>query len=207
MAINYRMKKRNSLTYVLVVFAFILIAVFSTIAISGAWFTDSVQKNNTNMMTLGSVSIAFDNENQVGNVYNLTLTSTELLPNLDNNDDPIPFTRNLVVKNTGTATCYVRFSVSMTINDVATDIIQLQSVTTNSVAWKYDSGYYIYVVNNTTAQQLAANTSVDIEMSFVIDESFGNQYAGLPVQITFDVDAIQSANNSPTLSQTTWGNS
>jgi|GEM_PF-6975639 len=196
-------KKKNISMFAWFGVALALVAVFVTIAISGAWFTDTEEGGSSKTMTFGTVSISATPQNTTTPYSSdLLFTPTELLPN--NN---ATVNRTLTISNTGTVACYTRFSISITIdgND-ASSLVTLTAVKTGSVDWQLKDGHYVYCANSTTANSVAASANVVATLSFVVNSNFGNTYANKTLRVTFDVDAVQTANNSATLTQTQWGN-
>lgn len=202
---NINTKKKNISMFAWFAFALAIIAVFATIAISGAWFTDTAEGGGVSTMTFGTVSISATPQNKTTPYSsNLLFTPTELLPESSNKT----ITRTLQIANTGTVPIYTRFkpTISFTDGTAINDMITITGVSTNSVDWQLKNGYYIYCANSTTANSVAASANVVATLSFVLNSNFGNTYANKTLRVTFDVDAVQAANNSATLTQTQWVN-
>ena len=207
--------EKNVLKIIFFAFTFILVTIISTITISYAWFTDTENEGADVSVKFGSVSVSGSTSTDFSAV--LFLSSTELLPNYNNNA-PVPVTRNLTITNNGTVSCFIRFKAVVKIYDGSSVLVQNASSYVNFVgitpvsgdgSWQtYNSdGYYYYCTNSTTLKPVASNGSATGQMSFTVYSSFGNQFEGKTLKVIFDIDAVQSVNNGTnnTLSTVVWG--
>lgn len=198
----YIEKNKNIPMIVFVVFA--LVVMLTTIAISGAWFSDSANTGAGDSVTFGTVSVS---STAPVSPYssNVMFTQAELLPNTTDKT----ITRTLTIQNTGTVSIYTKFSLSLAFTDstALNNMLVLSNVTSSGAVWQLQNGYYVYAQNTTTAKELAAGSgsnTLSITLTFTLSSNFGNAYANKTLRASFDVRAVQAAHNSATLSQTNW---
>lgn len=206
-------KEKNISRIIFYVFVAIFVAVVSTITVTYAWFTDVVENGTGVTVSFGNVSVAGSTATDFS--LELFLSPTELLPNYDQYNQPIPVTRTFTITNNGNVNIFTRFKATIKIYDGSTVLLNDASSyvalsgispTTGDGSWQtYNSdGYYYYCTNSTTLKSVAPLATPSATLSFTINNSFGNEYAGKTIKVIFDIDAVQAANNSATLSSANW---
>ena len=188
---NKSSKKYSTFKYMWTVFVAVVAVVISSIAISGAWFSDSIHKSNSNINNFGTVSIRIDNKTSENNSF--LFDAQELVPG-----EPSP-TRTLQITNTGTVSCYVRFKLTISINgNVNQSLITLNPTVSN---WVKSGDYYIYgsAANTPTAVAATTNNTASAALTFNVSSNFGNANAGQTVAIHVMADAVQCDNNTGTI--------
>ena len=201
-------RQRNWALVLWISVAIVLMAIVTTVAVTGAWFTDSAESNNSSTLAFGTVSVSATPENYSAEYF---FTPTELTPNATNKT----ITKTLTIQNTGDVAIYTRFTCTISFTDGTplNNMLTLTGVSTASSTWNstYASGYYIYCTTDATptAKQVGVGSgqnSIVATLTFTLSSNFGNPYANKTLRVVFNVDAVQAANNGPALSATTWVN-
>ena len=183
--------KKKIIVLVAILVAVILIGI--SIPLSFAWFTDSAESGSDVTINFGTVSVSADISKPQGK--QVVLTPNELLYGNGG------ATRELTIKNTGTVSCYARFSVVVKIDGAQTNKITV-SASTSNVAKQSDGKYLLVTSSNPT--QLAPNSNSTISLKFDVTSDFGNQYKGKSVTVDVAVEATQVANNDESYGEINW---